>query len=177
MPLLMLRDVPPYDCLFRAAEQYPSLDPKACEAFFHLLRTGDAVSGQEAAFLNSHGISHGRFTVLMLLHHACDERQTPATLAEEAGVARATMTGLVDTLEKDGLVHRDADPSDRRTVQVCLTTKGRQTLEQILPGYFQQVSSMIQVLDRIEQNQLVGLLQKVQLGLAISQDATTSIPN
>ena len=35
--------------------------------------------------------------------------QTPAELAEKAGVARATITGLVDTLERDGIGRRVFD--------------------------------------------------------------------
>ena len=60
MPLLMLRDVPRYDCLLKAAERYPTLNPSASEAFLHLLRTGDAVFAAEGRFLAQHHISQGK---------------------------------------------------------------------------------------------------------------------
>lgn len=167
MPLLMLRDVPRFECLLRAAERYPSLQPSACEAFLHLLRTGDAVYAAEGEFLAQHGISQGRFTVLMLLNRCGgSEPSTPAELAEEAGVARATMTGLVDTLEKDGLVVRESDVNDRRTVLVRLTEKARQFMESILPDYFERVSATMQSLTESERRQLVRLLQKIQHSIA-----------
>lgn len=170
MPLLMLKDLPRYECLLEAAEEHPSLDPTACEAFFHLLRTGDDVFSTEARFLAKHNISQGRFTVLVLLHHCCTRVSTPAELAEEAGVTRATMTGLIDTLEKDGLVERGADPADRRTVRVKMTPAGETVLSSILPEYFGCVSAMIRALSVSERKQLVDLLQKIQQGLATDKD-------
>ena len=166
MPLLMLKDVPRYECLLAAAEKYPSLDPDAGEAFLHLLRTGDAVFAAESDFLGQHGISQGRFTVLMLLNRCLQEPSTPAELADAAGVTRATMTGLVDTLERDGWVPREDDPADRRTVRVRMTAEGRAFLDGILPDYFRCVSEIMLPLSTDERRQFVALLQKVQNGLA-----------
>lgn len=168
MPLLMLKDVPRYECLMKAAEKYPTLNPSASEAFLHLLRTGDAVFAAEGAFLGKHDISHGRFMVLMLLNRRAEEPSTPAELADEAGVTRATMTGLVDTLQKDGLVTRKNNSQDRRTVLVQLTAAGRKLLAHILPGYFASVTRMMQPLNKTERTQFVTLLQKIQRGLLAS---------
>jgi DNA-binding MarR family transcriptional regulator len=168
MPLLMLKDLPRYDCLIQAAERCPTLQPSACDAFLNLLRTGDDVFAVVTRFLARHDISHGRFTVLMLLGQECSPAQfpaTPATLAERAGVTRATMTGIIDTLEKDGLVSREPDPKDRRAIHVVLTGEGRAVLEAMLPDYFQFVSDILQPLSETERKQLVRLLQKIQTGL------------
>jgi DNA-binding MarR family transcriptional regulator len=167
MPLLMLKDLPRYDCLIRAAERCPTLQPSACDAFLNLLRTGDDVFAVVHRFLSGHDISQGRFTVLMLLG-MCGEEEgpaTPATLAGEAGVTRATMTGLIDTLEKDRLVAREPDPDDRRTIHVRLTDEGRALLEGILPDYFQCVADILRPLSDLERKQFVRLLQKIQTGL------------
>src|SRR3989442_135552 len=176
MPLLMLKDVPRYECLLKAAEKYPSLDPTACDAFFHLLRTGDAVFAAEGGFLAEHNISQGRFTVLMLLNRCAERMSTPAELADEAGVTRATMTGLIDTLEKDGVVIREADPNDRRTVRVRLTKKGRTILQKLTPDYFRCVSAIIEPLSESERKQLVRLLQKIQKGLPSQHPAEAREP-
>ncbi|HEX8294742.1 MAG TPA: MarR family transcriptional regulator [Chthoniobacteraceae bacterium] len=167
MPLLMLKDVPRYECLLNAAQRYPDLNPAASAAFLHLLRTGDDVFAAESRFLSEHGISHGRFTVLMLLNRFCDRPSTPAELAEEAAVTRATMTGLIDTLEKDGLVARDTDPADRRTVLVQLTESGVALMEEMVPKYFRCVSAIMQPLTEAERQHLVRLLQKIQSGLLV----------
>ncbi len=173
----MLRDVPRYDCLLKAAERYPTLDPAASEAFLHLLRTGDAVFAAEGRFLARHNISQGRFTVLMLLNRCAGAPSTPAELAEEAGVTRATMTGLIDTLEKDGIVSRAADATDRRTVLVAMTDSGRTLIENMLPDYFECVCEIMKPLTANQQKQLVGLLQRIQRDLASDKvpDAVESV--
>lgn len=161
----MLKDLPRYECLLQAARRYPSLDPSATDAFFNLLRTGDEVFAKEAEFLAERGISQGRFTVLMLLNRGCDNHSTPAALAEASGVTRATMTGLLDTLEKDRLTERQTDPNDRRTIHVTLTPKGQALIESLLPDYFRCVSGIMEPLDEVERTVLVSLLHKIQQGL------------
>jgi DNA-binding MarR family transcriptional regulator len=54
---------------------------------------------------------------------------TLGDLAAAEGVRSATMTGIVNGLEADGLVHRRQDDSDRRAVLVEATAKGRRLLE------------------------------------------------
>lgn len=162
----MLKDLPRYECLLQAARRYPSLDPSATDAFLNLLRTGDEVFAAEAEFLAERGISQGRFTVLMLLNRGCETPSTPAALAEASGVTRATMTGLLDTLEKDRLTERQTDPNDRRTIRVTLTAKGQALIEGLIPDYFRCVSGIMEPLDEVERTMLVALLHKIQQGLA-----------
>ena len=174
MPLLMLTDLPRYECLLAAAEQYPSLDPTAIDAFLHVLRTADLVFNEKGRFLSGRNLSQGRFTLLMLLHRCENEFFTPADLAAKAGVTRATITGLIDTLAKDGLVVRKADARDRRTIHLHLTPVGQAFIESMLPDWFRCVSAMIQPLNEGERKQLVHLLQKIQEGLT---PPPNSLPN
>ena len=180
MPLLLLKDLPRYDCLLEAAKEFPELDPSAVEAFLHLLRTGDEVFGVTERNLVEHNISHGRFSVLMLLWRganpdaarpgaevcSCGSPATPAELAEAAGVTRATMTGLVDTLERDGYVTRQPDPTDRRMMAVRLTARGEKFLHQFLPVHFKSIGAIMRTLSESERKTLVRLLGKVQLQAA-----------
>ena len=173
MPLLMLKELPRYDCLLKAAEKYPGLDPSATAALLHLLRTGDEVFGVIERNLAEHRLSQGRFGVLMLLlksaDHAPEEPgcaasagpRTPAELADAAGVTRATMTGLIDTLERDGLVRRVPDPKDRRTMSVRLTPKGERFLHKLLPSHFQLMAELMQPLAESERKTMVRLLTKL----------------
>jgi DNA-binding MarR family transcriptional regulator len=169
VPFLLLKDLPRYDCLQEASQRFPDLDPSACQAFLQLLRAGDELSSAQHAYLARHNISQGRFTVLMLLLRAstggrCAESLNPcnpAELAERAGVTRATMTGLIDTLEKDGYVKREPDPSDRRMMSVTLTPKAEAFLQTMLPGYFRQITALMSGLSEAERQTLVHLLDKV----------------
>lgn len=164
MPYLMLKDLPRYECLIEASRRFPDLDPSACQAFMHILRAGDCAFQLTDDTLAQHQISHGRFMVLMLLldkSNNCPRAHTPAELADLAGVTRATMTGLIDTLERDGLVTRTPDPKDRRMMSVSLTPHGHARLEKILPQHFRRVSALMGALDESERKMLVQLLNKV----------------
>ncbi|MGA2016747.1 MAG: MarR family transcriptional regulator [Opitutaceae bacterium] len=178
MPLLMLKDLPRYECLLEAARSFPDLDPSACEAFLHLLRAGDEAYRQSEDFFNVHSISPGRFTVLMLLSEDLGGGslpQTPAELAEKAGVTRATITGLVDTLERDGLVTREHDSDDRRMMRVHMTQKGHATLREVLPLHFKRMAALMAPLSEHERKTLVRLLNKIA-GRASAMAAEAQAP-
>tara|TARA_R110002050_G_scaffold256761_1_gene395823 strand:+ start:63 stop:632 length:570 start_codon:yes stop_codon:yes gene_type:complete len=174
MPLLLLKDLPRYECLIEAARLFPDMDPSAFEVYLQLLRTGDEIFGIESSYLASKGISQGRFTVLMLLLEkagastcpSCAASSNPADLAEKAGVTRATMTGLIDTLVKDGLVRREPAPNDRRMMEVSLTAEGEALAAGILPGYFRRVAAVMNRLTESDRRTLVQLFIKIQRGLA-----------
>ena len=175
MPFLLLKDLPRYECLLEVAKEFPELDPSACEAYLNLLRTGDEVIAVVEKFLSEHHISQGRFGVLMQLWRssgsriACEENaescpigpRTPAELVEATGVTRATMTGLIDTLERDGLVRRQPDPIDRRMMSVHLTNEGEAFIRQIVPGHFRLMATLMQPLSEDERKTMVGLLNKI----------------
>jgi len=174
MPLLLLKDLPRYECLLESAKSFPELDPSACEAYLHLLRTSDEVFGVSERYLTENNVSQGRFSVLMLLWKGGQRNEdvvvergcgngprTPAELADAAGVTRATMTGLIDTLERDGLVRREPDPVDRRMMSVRLTAKAETYLKQMLPGHFQTMARLMAPLSESERKTLVRLLTKI----------------
>jgi len=164
MPHLLLKDLPRYECLLEASQHFPGLDPTACEVFLHLLRTGDEAFRVTEEHFQAEGLSQGRFTALMLLYDkTCGQTHvlTPAQLAERSGVTRATMTGLIDTLERDGMVTRKPDPADRRQLCVELTPRGIAFLEKILPEHFRRISLLMEALSENERRTIVRLLGKI----------------
>jgi DNA-binding MarR family transcriptional regulator len=166
MPHLMLKDLPRYECLLEAAREFPDLNPSATEAFLHVLRTGDEAFRVAEQHLAEHDITHGGFGVLMALWGQCQRegRETPlspAEIAERTGVTRATVTGLVDTLERAELVARSPHSDDRRMTSVILTEKGENLLRRILPAHFRQMSWLLGGLNENERRTLVRLLTKV----------------
>ncbi len=174
MAFLLIKNLPRYDCLLEAAKHFPDLDPSACEVFLHLMQAGDDAFRVVDSHLAEHNISQGRFMVLMLLLNKVTRTphpRTPAELADLAHVTRATMTGLVDTLERDGLVKREPDPDDRRMMSVTLTPKGQALLETILPPHFKRMAALMGSLTEAERKTLVDLLKKIR-----SQAAGMPVP-
>ena len=164
----MIKELPRHECLLEAAQEFPDLDPSATEAFLHLLRTGDEAFRVVESHLAQHDITQGGFSVLMALWGHCHRDETgevpplsPAALAEHTGVTRATMTGLVDTLERAGLVRRAPDPTDRRMMTIEITARGEKLLRKILPEHFRRMAWLMAPLSEVERKTLVRLLTKL----------------
>ncbi|MEU3460648.1 MarR family winged helix-turn-helix transcriptional regulator [Streptomyces sp. NPDC006733] len=62
------------------------------------------------------------------------ERET-RFVAEEAGISKGTLTGVVRTLESRGLVVRAVHPSDGRRVLLSLTDQGERLLAELFPEF------------------------------------------
>lgn len=179
MPRLLLKELPRHECLIEAAREFPDLDPSATSVFLHLLRAGDEAYRVSETNLARHDISEGRFGVLMALWRRCQQSGgnaplTPAELADHTGVTRATITGLVDSLVRAGLVTRTPHPDDRRMMSVGLTARGEQLLHEVLPGHFRQMAWLMATLKESERKTLVRLLTKLLRRAAESEGAPPS---
>lgn len=168
MPLLLLKTLPRYECLLEASREFPDLDPSAAEVFLHLLRAGDEAFRIVDSDLAQYDLSQGGFGVMMALWGACRQGKgetcralTPAELAERTGVTRATISGVLDTLERAALVTRRPHPADRRMMSVALTAKAESLLAVILPEHFRQMSWLMSPLSAGERKTFVALLAKI----------------
>jgi len=144
------------------AQRYPELDVVAVEACLAFLRTTADVQTALDAHFARYKLSMGKFTLLMQLMQV--DGLMPSECAERLGVARATITGLLDGLERDGLLERQSCPTDRRMSRVHLTNKGRTLLETLLPDHFCRTTGLMAHLDTDEKKLLTKLLHKLQAG-------------
>ncbi|MGW3495674.1 MarR family winged helix-turn-helix transcriptional regulator [Streptomyces sp. NPDC001020] len=76
------------------------------------------------------GLSTGAVDVLLRLRSLGTAGANLGDLARSAGMTPRNATGLVDTLERQGLVQRDPDPSDRRSVLARITPAGLAWLDE-----------------------------------------------
>lgn len=127
------------------------------------LRTATDVYGVLDTHFATYDLSMGKFMLLMLLK-CSEEGLTPSECADRAGVTRGTITGLLDGLERDGLLLRQPHPADRRCTVVQLTEGGWALLDQMLPSHFHQIAALLSNLDEDEQKTLFALLTKLRAG-------------
>jgi DNA-binding MarR family transcriptional regulator len=154
-------DTSKFQALLSLSGRIKGLDQPAARSCLELLRSAwDLRQYMDERFFRSH-ISEGRFTVLALLLNASDWSMTPSGLASGSGVTRATMTGLLDGLEKEGLVERKAFKNDRRKTLVRLTKKGRDYLLEILPEYFSLLAEIGSGLSESQRKSLTRLLDGI----------------
>ena len=104
--------------------------------------------------------SEGKFVLLFLLHGQSGGL-SPHELAERAGVTRATVTGLLDGLERDGFLRREADEVDRRRVRVLLSAKGKAIATKLFAEHTQWIGGLFEALSPAERKRLGELLGKV----------------
>jgi DNA-binding MarR family transcriptional regulator len=168
------KNLPRYDVLLKEAERSPEFNASAAFAFLHLLKTGTELISLDSQVLNSLGTRQGRF-ILLMLAEKCGA-PTAAELADDTGVTRATITGLLDGLEREGLIERKMDTVDRRVVRVHLTAPGLRLLEKVRPAYCRWFAQVVSNLDEAERQQLVALLTKIQAQIARLQIGIQGAP-
>lgn len=158
--------VPRLETFEELAKRFPELDPARIHAFVVTRRTHTRLTLSLDTALARHGLSFGRFLVLVNLIRAEGHSLSPAQLAELCGITRATITGLVDTLERSEHVVREEDPADGRSVQVRLTLAGRRFLEKMLPDHFRRVMKVMSDFSAEELKLLERLSEKLMAGAA-----------
>jgi DNA-binding MarR family transcriptional regulator len=160
--MLQLHDLPTAEVLQKFAARYPEADVSAVTAFLTLLRVATELSQALDGFLARHGLLQGRWWVLILLMREATFESSPSALAQKAGVTRATMTGLLDGLERDRLVQRVFGAADRRRVTVRLLPAGQAVLDAVMPDYYRRVRALMSTLDAAHRTSLLSMLGLVQ---------------
>jgi MarR family transcriptional repressor of emrRAB len=160
-----------YLALLREAELRKLPDVPGIRLCFQILSLASVIDRDCAGQLQPHGLSEGRFIMLFLLE---SEREgvSPHVLAERAGVRRATVTGLLDGLERDGFVERLLSPHDRRGRLIRLTPRGRATAKRLFSQHGRWIGSLLADLSQAERLTLSTLLGKVRARLSPHTQAT-----
>ena len=96
---------------------------------FRLTKASQAGAARWARLVAHLGVTASQALILNFLG---EEDRIPArSLGKKVQITSATMTGILDRLEKMALVERQPHPEDRRAILVCLTAKGRRCADEI----------------------------------------------
>ena len=124
------------------------IDVDSIETLFLFMKTAHKMFSIAEKHFSKLNISKGKFNVLMVLFRETSkeigEALSLSEIAKLVWVSKSTITGLIDGLEKDGLVERDfSDKTDRRKIKVKLTEKGNEFLNSVFPIHFKALSSFL----------------------------------
>ena len=86
-------------------------------------------------------------------------------LAVEAGISKATLTGVLNTLEGRGWIRRERSEQDRRLMNVTLTTSGRRLMRRLFPALNKQERVVAANLSTSEKKSLASLLKTVMASI------------
>lgn len=108
-----------------------------------------------------------------LLRHGA---MPPGTLARRISLSPATVTGIIDRLEKRGLVTRARSTDDKRKVEIALTEAGRQLGAQMPPPLHEVFSRRLNALPADEQAEIDGVLARIVEMMETPELAVTPLP-
>lgn len=114
------------------------------------------------AYFQKMGTSKGRFLILVrLLLSDSPSGESISALRPFYPISYAAMSGVLDTLEKDGMVERCVNPEDRRKVNIRLTGKGRGFIVDFLPAHLENVKKIGSEIQEDEIEQMFDSLKKI----------------
>jgi DNA-binding MarR family transcriptional regulator len=129
-------------------------------ALLHLLTTADTVWNASRLFFARWELGPSQFNILNLLGGEPDGL-SQIELGRRLIMHRSNVTGLVDRLEKRGLVKRRDAAGDRRAYRVVLTPAGRKLLAEIYPHYRAAAEAAWNGLSTTEIARVTAALDKV----------------
>lgn len=146
--------------------QTPDANVLATEAVMNTIRTADIVFDQIGRLLRPLNVSAAGGLVLGVLRdHGA---MPPSELGERLIVTRATVTGLLDSLERRGFVRRSANPADRRSLLIELTPAGLDVVQALRTLIHRNEKAWMSVLSDAELQAYIGLLHRIQDSLAVA---------
>jgi DNA-binding MarR family transcriptional regulator len=154
--------------------EFRSGDATATECAQNLMRAAELFTDADSRGLRRHGLSIAARILLATLEGA-DEPLSQTAIAERLFITGASVSSLVDTLERNGLVRRSRSIADRRIVLVELTDAAQPVIDSYLAEVTTLHAHEFAVLDDQERETLVRLLAKVAASIeTLDVDATVA---
>jgi DNA-binding MarR family transcriptional regulator len=110
--------------------------------------------------LASFGLTTTQFFLLTALYE--EDGVAISILAQKVALDKATLTGLLDRLERDDLIERKADPDDRRAIRIFLTQKAESMREKLTELYHQNNGMFLSILTSEERTLFERVVDKIE---------------
>jgi DNA-binding MarR family transcriptional regulator len=145
-------------------DQTPDANVLATEAVMNTMRTADMLFDQIGRLLRPLHVSAAGGLVLGILRD--HGSMTPSELGERLIVTRATVTGLLDSLERTGFVRRSANPADRRSLVVEITPAGLTVVQELRAIVHRQEKAWMSSLSDSDLRSYIEQMHRIQDSLA-----------
>jgi DNA-binding MarR family transcriptional regulator len=144
-------------------DEYPGASALATECFANLYQTGNLLMDlHDRHTRERYQISPSARQVLAVVEGAGQPLE-PSVIAERVLITTASMTSVLDTLERRGLIQRMPHPEDRRKLLVGITPAAQAVLDELLPSFHARERDVVSAaLSTREQRELLGLIAKLQ---------------
>ena len=146
---------------------YPNASASATESAMNLVFTADLLVKRIATLLQPLNLTPTSGLVLSILADS-GSSLPPNEIADRLIISRATVTGLLDSLERREYIQRAPHPSDRRMILVEITGAGREAANSFRPIIHEHQKAWFEVLDEQEQQRFIDALHRLQVSLTDS---------
>lgn len=153
-------------------EQTPDANILATEAVMNTIRTADLLFDRIGRLLRPLDVSSAGGLVLGLLRD--NGALSPSELGERLIVTRATVTGLLDSLESKRFVRRTPNPNDRRGLLIEITPEGLKVLAEVRKVVHAEEKRWMSALEDRQLKKLISLLHVVQASVSEFDGTDTS---
>jgi len=144
----------------------PDLESSGMAVVLRILKLSSALSDRLKATLAPAGLAPFEYDVLSALRRSGSAGElTPTELCEAAQLTSGAMTHRIDRLEERGLVRRRSGASDRRSITVVLTPRGRTLVDGIVGARMADASQSLGELTKKDRRELARLLRIVNQNL------------
>ena len=151
-------------------DQTPDANVLATEAVMNTLRTADVFFDLIGRLLRPLNVSAAGGLVLGILRD--HGSMSPSELGERLIVTRATVTGLLDSLEQRGFVRRSANPTDRRSLVVQITPEGLAVLQELRTIVHYHEKAWLKGFSDPDLRRYIEQLHRIQDSLASASEGT-----
>ncbi|HEY9780453.1 MAG TPA: MarR family transcriptional regulator [Leptolyngbyaceae cyanobacterium] len=145
-------------------EEKLSTGAAAKEAFMpvvrELVRAYQAFRSYSDADIRQLGLTSSQFDAIATLGNT--PGMTFKQLAEKTLTTKGELTGIIDRLEKKGLVRREVPPEDRRSFIAVLTPEGERVFQETFPAHIAHLKQRFEQLDRHELEEIRVALEKIR---------------
>ena len=125
---------------------FPGVDAEGVALGSMMFFFANSILNSMGAHLGRYGLTQARFGILLMLYLEPDTEWTPAELADAGNMSRATMTGLLDRLEKQNYIVRAPRAGDRRSIAIHLSDEGRAFIQEKFPDHFDRLAAAMREL-------------------------------
>jgi MarR family transcriptional regulator, 2-MHQ and catechol-resistance regulon repressor len=156
----MPSNIPPVKSSCRMVHVNTDLNDPRFTAFGLFAEAFTGLTNRFTAQFEEHRLSGVEFEVLMRLARSPGRRLRMTDLAAQTSLSTSGVTRVVDRMDRDGLVRREACASDRRSSFAVITDAGVGRLDEVLPGHLELLQQWF--IGQLTPDQLDDMLESLR---------------
>jgi DNA-binding MarR family transcriptional regulator len=162
---------PPPTVMEALSKRFAGQNLPALNVVFALRMTAQQMDNIITEWMADTAGTPARFQILALLWASGAGGVPHKEIVKALEVTRATVSGLMAALERDGLVKSSVDRDDRRNLVATLTSRGRAILEKAIDTNLASLRAALATLSANELETLTSLLKRLRQGfIAVRED-------